>query len=270
MTVIELVSLASLITNYDFKSHVASDVGIDEFFIPADHLQSQQHLDNIAEWTQDRKMKINENKTKYMVFSRSNTEFATRLKMNNKVIDRIEETKLVGVWVTTFLDWEKNTREICKKAYSRIPMLTKLKYVGVRTEDLIHLYILFIRCILEYCAVVWHSTLTVQQSKDIEKVQKLVLKIILGDRYINYENALRLTGLESLSDRREQKCLQFGLKSLLHPIHCKNFPVNPEKIYNTRNSEHFKVNRAHSEYYRKFTIPYVQRLLNQYVRNMDK
>ena len=149
-------------------------------------------------------------------------------------------------------------------------MITKLKYVGVPVQDLIDIYILFIRCVLEYCSVVWRSTLTAKQCQDIERVQKLSLKIILGSNYVSYENALRLCGLESLEARREEKCLQFGLKSLLHPIHKKNFPLNPENNYNTRKSEHFKVNMAHSEYYKNSTVPYIQRKLNNYVKNQQK
>ena len=62
----------------------------------------------------------------------------------------------------------------CKKAYSRLGMLTKLKYVGVPTEDLLDIYILFIRSVTEYCAVVFHSSLTLQQSDKIEKSRKQV------------------------------------------------------------------------------------------------
>ena len=74
-------------------------------------------------------MQLNVNKTNYMIFSRSHTEFATRLSLNHQTLDRIEEVKLVGVWLTTFLDWDKNTREMCKRAYARMTLLTKLKYV---------------------------------------------------------------------------------------------------------------------------------------------
>jgi hypothetical protein len=211
-------------------------------------------------------MKLNEQKTNYIVFSRSETEFATRLTLNNKTIDRIEEIKLVGVWLTTWLDWDKNTRELCKKAYARMTMLTKLKYVGVCTEDLLNIYILYIRSLLEYCSVVWHSTLTVEQSNDIESVQKLCLKITLGSQYEGYEHALKYCGLESLIDRRQQKCLQYGLKSLLHPVHCSMFPVNPQPSEqpsaNTRSKEHFTVNWAKSESYRMSAIPNIQRMLN--------
>ena len=86
---------------------MASDIGIDELYIPATSLQTQASLNTIGEWTDLNKMKINENKTNYMLFTRSEPEVATRLALNDQTIDRIEETKLVGIWVTTWLDWQK-------------------------------------------------------------------------------------------------------------------------------------------------------------------
>ena len=66
-----------------------------------------------------------------------------------------------------------------------------------------------------------------ERVKRIERVQKTCLKIILGAEYSNYGDALEYTGLERLSERRENRCLQFGLKCLLHPVHQRMFPVNP-------------------------------------------
>ena len=89
--------------------------------------------------------------------------------------------------------------------------------MGVPVEDLIHIYILYVRSLLEYCSVVWHSTLTGEMSQNLENVQKLCLKVIMGHQYNGYQNALEFCGLSSLSDRRKEKCLKFGLKSLLQP-----------------------------------------------------
>ena len=47
-------------------------------------------------------------------------------------------------------------------------------------EDLLTVYITFIRCSTEYCCVVWNSSLTAQQKTAIERIQKVCLKIILG------------------------------------------------------------------------------------------
>ena len=272
LTVLELVMLGNMLTEYNFKQQVASDVGIDEMFVPASSLKTQDNLNSIAAWTNQNLMKLNEQKSTYMIFSRSETEFATRLTLNDKTLERIEEVKLVGVWLDTWLDWSKNTKEICKKAYARMTMLTKLKYVGVPATDLITIYILYIRSLVEYCSVAWHSTLTVEQSKNIENVQKLCLKVILGCEYQGYEAALEAFGLDTLSDRREEKCLKFGLKCLLHPVHKRIFPVNPQILdspHETRNVEHFQVNWANSESYRMSAIPYIQRKLNDHVRKQQ-
>ena len=140
--------------------------------------------------------------------------------------------------------------------------------MGVPTDDLVHIYILYIRSVLEYCSVLWHSTLTEEQSHNIERVQKTCLKVILGSQYEDHQKALEQCGLQPLTERRELRCLQFGLKSLVHPIHSEMFPVNPnihKSSHNTRNPEHFLVNKARSESYRMSAIPYIQRMLNQYV-----
>ena len=53
--------------------------------------------------------------------------------------------------------WKLGTtqnQEICRKAYSRLSMITNL---GVNTEDLLDIYILFIRSVTENCC---HSPIT--------------------------------------------------------------------------------------------------------------
>ena len=93
LTVLELVLLGSWLSEYNFKQQVASNIGIDEQYISANNLKTQDHLNSIAEWTSQNMMQLNEQKTNYMVFSRSQTEVATRLTVNSKTIDRIEEVQ---------------------------------------------------------------------------------------------------------------------------------------------------------------------------------
>ena len=88
-------------------------------------------------------LKLNITKCNYMVFSRSNTKMATRIKINSQKIEKISVTKLLGLWISDDLSWSKNCKEICRKAYSRLSMITKLKYVGVGFQELIEIYILF-------------------------------------------------------------------------------------------------------------------------------
>ena len=112
-------------------------------------------------------MQINIDKTNYMMFSRSQHDFVTRLNIDGTKIDQVDAAKIVGVWLTNDLKWERNTRELQKKAYSRVSMLTKLKYVGVSRDDLVETYILYIRSLLEHSCTVWHSGLTEEDAPDI-------------------------------------------------------------------------------------------------------
>ena len=69
-------------------------------------------------------------------------------------------------------------------------MLHKLVEFSVPVEDLINIFILYIRSVLEQSCQVWHSSLTFENMTDIERVQKNALKIILKEEYITYEHAL--------------------------------------------------------------------------------
>ena len=212
-------------------------------------------------------MKINEKKSHYMVITRSKINFGTRIQMNNTLLENVNESKIVGVWITSNMKWDKNTRELAKKAYMRMSMLTKLKYVGTCTEDLIDTYVRFIRSKLEYCAVVWHSSLTIDQRTTLERVQKTCLRVILGECYVSYEAALEMCNLTTLFQRREDRCLSFVKKCLTHPVHRKLFPPNNNKFTPNKKNKHssreqFHVNYARTEAYRHSTVPYLQRMLN--------
>ena len=124
----------------------------------------------------------------------------TQLAIDGQTIEQKEACKILGVLISQNAgDWERNTKEICKSAYARISMLTKLRYVGVKNEDLLEINVLFIRSRTEYCSVAFHSSLTQEQSRKIENIQRTCLKIILQDNYLNYESACDLTGLPLLS-----------------------------------------------------------------------
>ena len=76
------------------------------------------------------------------------------------------------------------------------------------------IYILYVRSILEQSCVVWHSSLTIENSQDLERVQKAAVRIIVGNKFENYEDALIKANLQKLSDRREHLCLKFAKQCL--------------------------------------------------------
>ena len=89
---------------------------------------------------------------------------------------------------------------------------------------------------MEQSATVWHSSLTEENVNDLERVQKSAVKIILGDKYVGYKKSLMKLEMLSLSERREQLCLNFANKCLKNSKTKSMFPEN-EKTHSmkTRN-----------------------------------
>ena len=68
LSVLELVMLGGLLSSYNFKDHVASDISIDQKFLSPSHFKSQQYLTSIASWTQENLMKLNIEKSNYVYY----------------------------------------------------------------------------------------------------------------------------------------------------------------------------------------------------------
>ena len=140
-------------------------------------------------------------------------------------------------------------------------ILQNLYSFTVPLEDLIVIYKLYVRSVVENSAVVWHSSLTKGQSLEIERIQKVALRIILKSDYISYENALQMTSLPTLYDRRIQLCKTFALKCTKNPKTRSMFPLN-SKPRNLRNPEKYHVTHANTNRLAKSAIPFMQKLLN--------
>ena len=243
LTILEIINLVSVgISAYNFKTHVASDIGIDQYFISPQNLESNQYLKKISEWTDSKRMKLNGEKSSLMIFNETkNYQVTTRLELENSFLNILEDTKLLGVVISADLTWRKNTKRIVQKSYQRIIILKKLFEFNVPEVDLLNIYILFIRSMLEQSCVVWHSSITQEEETDLERVQKVCLKIILKEKYETYEKALERTKLEKLVDRRTKLCLKFAKKCTENEDTKSMFPINP--------SLHSMETRKHEKYY---------------------
>ena len=117
--------------------------------------------------------------------------------LKNENIDVIESTRLLGTIISNDLGWNLNTASIVKKANARMELLRRVASFGASIEDLKTIYILFIRSILEQSCTVWHSSLTEKNTNDLERIQKSATKIILKEKYRDYNSALAQLGIEN-------------------------------------------------------------------------
>ena len=91
MSILEFLSLSGLLVDYDVLGHVPSDVGVDHMFLPSSEYSTQSYLNNISQWTSDNLMQLNESKSSYMIFTRMEQEFRSRLTLNNIKLDQVHE-----------------------------------------------------------------------------------------------------------------------------------------------------------------------------------
>ena len=90
---------------------------------------------------------------------------------------------------------------VIRKVSTILYFLTQLKKSRVATRELLLFNITCIRSILEYGSPVFHRALPNYLSKDLERLQKHIMKIIYPELW--YANALEQSRFLTLDHRRE-------------------------------------------------------------------
>ena len=219
-----------------------------------------QDLEQFAELNN---LKVNQGKTQVMLFNKARKwDFPPELKYKDgSQVKIIEETKLVGVMISSNLKWESNTRYICQKARAKLWLLRRVKQLGLGASFLFDLYTKEIRSILEMAVPVWHSSITNKQSNTIERIQKMAFRIILGEQYQSYHNALNFFGADTLHNRRIQLCSRFALKNLKSDVSFFEPVSHPRSTRKTnRTVKEFTCN---SSRFAKTSLPFLSKLINK-------
>ena len=214
-------------------------------------------------------MKINENKTKVMIFNtRKNYDGKPRLSVRgDQFLEVVESCKLLGVILRSDMRWNENTDYICKKGYSRLWLLRRLKSLGANESEMVDVYSKQVRSILEMAVPVWQAGLTKYESIQIERVQRSAFHIILGEGYVNYQEALEKLNCDKLSERRIKLCETFARKLVKHNQFKNWFNAKSDKInnMNTRSKKakvKYQEVLTRTERYHKSPIPYLTSILN--------
>ena len=169
--------------------------------------------------------------------------FSTRLYLDETPLNTTKQTKLLGTIISTDLKWHSNTDMIVKKAYQRM--------------------IMHLRSVLEQSCQVWHHSITLDETEDLERVQKVACKVILKTQYTDYDTALTTLNLENLSDRRDYLCLKFAKKCLNNKQTKDMFPLNPTEKPGMRNPDKYQVQKSRTARLLFSAIPQMQRALNR-------
>ena len=124
--------------------------------------------------------------------------------------------------------------------------------------------------VLELDVPVLQPALTKQEQRQIKRVQRCALYIILGENYQSYEYALDYLECENLNDRRINLCEKFAKKCIKHPKYQHWFCQNTEDTHNlnTRNNStkikaKFTPVQTRTDRYQNSPLPYLTEILNK-------
>ena len=159
--------------------------------------------------------------------------------------------------------WQEHVSTITKNATKKLWVLVRFKGLGGSQSQLLKVYQTRVRSTLEFAAPVFYGGLTMEQSRQIESVQKKAFAIILGRSYTSYESALTSLKQERLDTRRENLAYKFALKCTTSSRHMAMFPLNTQHRPNMRNPKPFAEPYCNTSRYYHSPIPSLSRLLNR-------
>ena len=102
-----------------------------------------------------------------------------------------------------------------------------------------------------------------KQCNDLERVQKRACRIILGNDYVRYSDALQLCSIVTLVCRRNHLCQSFA-KTLPSSVLKHLLPQRYDSGYQLRNSGLLGQFKCRTERYRKSPLPHLTRLFNNW------
>lgn len=248
---------------------------IQRFFFSADDIPSlistaNLWLQNLSNWLYANQLKLNTNKTKYILFSSINKPvyFNDNVTFRTQVVERVPEHKFLGVQFHENLKWTSHVNNVRHKIAYSIGLLNKLRLLlpeHLRRQ----LYFNTIQSRIDYCLLVWGNSskynidsLHIMQKKGIRFISNLA-------RYEHtspYFRQLRILPIHYLYKLRLSEIVFSEIKSdrdLFFSMY-----VDAECRYNFRHNS-FKTPRTRTKYGEQILSWQIPNLLNQHPNVID-
>ena len=172
----------------------------------------QQDLENLEKWEDEWEMQFHPDKCNILPVTRSRKSNNFDYKLHDHVLERVSETKYLGVTIQSNLGWKKHIENMCNKANKLLGMLRRnLKAAPTHTKEIA--YKSLVRPVLEYSSCVWdpHDKVEINQ---IEKIQRRAARFVLNrhKKTDSVNNMLSQLKWQTLQQRRKTSRLKMLYK----------------------------------------------------------
>ena len=208
-------------------------------------------------------MRVNGNKTQLLMVSQPNG-FNNRayLTVNGNKVESGNEMKLLGFVFGERPNADAHVKEIKRKFRGRFWSLIHLRRSGFTGNELMNLFNIFVRPIIEYCCVIYHPLLTVSQSDEIEKMQRQAAKLAFG-WHKSYDVICAEQNIQTLKTRREAYIDSFTLKALRsNRFSTSWFPLRDQTEHDLRDRRPYRETRARTKRFFNSPLSFMRRRAN--------
>ena len=174
---------------------------------------------SICEWLNNNKLFLNVSKTNYMIMTPSARELSDEItiQLNGQKIERVTETKFLGVILDHKLTFKSHIDYISNKIAKCIGIISKARR-ALSTYSLRMLYMALVQPYLFYCVEIWGHTYA-SYTKKLSILQKRLVRIITFSRYDDHTLPLfKSLKILPFGEQYEYKVATLVFKSLQNAL----------------------------------------------------
>ena len=227
-------------------------------------VRSQNVFRHLVRRAEDIGMVVNSSKTAMICVSDS-LGYTADAYIHDSEQERIgcqEKIKALGMHFSNRPNMWAQVEAVKRNIRSRYWTLRNLKKSGFTEEELVTVYTTIIRPVADYCCVVYHSSLTDEQSEQLERLQSHALKCIYGPG-LSARKMREMADITTLAARREAMADKFALKLSRDPLFADYFPLKTTRSSGrSGNTEMYLERKARCDRLKDSPFFYFRRRLN--------
>ena len=224
----------------------------------------QQQLNSFENFTIRNKLIINSSKCFVMCFSRSKSyAFPPEFSIGDKQVLEVKKVhRILGIQVQDDMRWQAQVDEMVRRATRTTWVLRRMRALGVDQATLVTYWKAEGRVHLELACPVWHSGLTNQQSRDLDRAQRVAMAAITGRWEPSHSRQRRDLGLEQLAARRTKLCATWAERTATDSRHKDIFTLSGAPVRLGKAARSYREPFCRTAAHFNSAVPYLTRLLN--------
>ena len=169
-------------------------------------------LNKVDNWIKVNKLSVNYTKSNYIIFTTTKFKSKLKIEMGGHLLDRVKETKYLGIILNENLKWNSHINSVKKKISRGSYILSKIRhYVDIQTLKM--LYYSLIHPHLNYCITSWGGAPPTTW-KPLYILQKKIVRIMTNSNFDSHSAPL----FKSLEILNWENLYKYNLAIAIHKI----------------------------------------------------